>query len=116
MSNSAKGSRLTKVRFKTWSINFRFSREHSEKKKKEEEVAAHITRLTRGEVKYEWGGPGERAFQKLKRRLTSASVLRVPTRGQGYTMCCDALKDGLGCVLMQSGRVVAYGSQQQKNH
>ena len=31
-------------------------------------------------------------------------------------MYCDALKDGLGCVLMHSGRVVAYGSRQLKNH
>ena len=31
-------------------------------------------------------------------------------------MYCDAFKDGLGCILMQSGRVVAYGSQQLKNH
>ena len=36
--------------------------------------------------------------------------------GQGYTVYCDASKDGLGCVLMQSGRVVAYGSRQLKNH
>ena len=40
----------------------------------------------------------------------------VPKRGQRYTVYCDALKDGLGCVLMQSGRVVAYGSRQLKNH
>ena len=33
-----------------------------------------------------------------------------------YTVYCDASKDGLGCVLMQSGRVVAYGSRQLKNH
>ena len=31
-------------------------------------------------------------------------------------MYCDASKDGLGCVLMQSGRVMAYGSRQLKNH
>ena len=31
-------------------------------------------------------------------------------------MYCDASKDGLGCVLLQSGRVVAYGSRQLKNH
>ena len=83
---------------------------------KKKKVVAHITMLTQGEVKYEWGDPCERAFQKLKRRLTLASILRVPTREQGYTMCCDASKDGLECILMQSGRVVAYGFQQQKNH
>ena len=65
MSNSAKGSRLTKVRFKTCSIDFKYSREHSEKKK----VVAHMTRLTRGKVKYEWGDPCERAFQKLKKLI-----------------------------------------------
>ena len=75
-----------------------------------------MTRLTWGEVKYEWGDPCERAFQKFKSRLTSSSILIVPERGQGYTMCCDASTDGLGCVLIQSGRVATYGSQQLKNH
>ena len=36
--------------------------------------------------------------------------------GQGYTVYCDASRAGLGCVLMQSGRVVAYGSRKLKNH
>ena len=40
----------------------------------------------------------------------------VLERGQRYTVYCDASKDGLGCVLMQSGRVVAYGSRPLKNH
>ena len=33
-----------------------------------------------------------------------------------YTVYCDASKDGLGCVLMQSRRIVAYGSRQLKKH
>ena len=61
-----------------------------------------MTRLTRKEVKFEWNDLCEKAFQKLKRRLTSTPILIVPERGQGYTMYCDALKDRLGCVLMQS--------------
>ena len=40
----------------------------------------------------------------------------VPKRGQRYTVYCDASKDGLGCFLMQSRRVVAYGSRWLKNH
>ena len=48
-------------------------------------------------------------------RLTSAPILIVPESGQRYTVYLDALKDGLGCVLMQSGKVVAYGSRQLKN-
>ena len=52
----------------------------------------------------------------MKRRLTTAPILIVLDRGQGYTVYCDASRAGLGCVLMQSGRVVAYGSRQLKNH
>ena len=70
-----------------------------------------MTILTRKKVKFEWNDLYEKAFQELKRRLTSNSILIVPERGQGYTVYCDASKDGLGCVLMQSGRVVAYGSR-----
>ena len=70
-----------------------------------------MTRLTRNEVKFEWNDSCERAFQELKRRLTSAPILIVLERGRRYTMYCEASKDGLGCVLIQSGRVVAYGSR-----
>ena len=73
-------------------------------------LAAPITRLTRKEVKFDWDDRCEEAFQELKRRLTSAPILIVPDKGQGYTVYCDASSAGLGCVLMQSRRVVAYGS------
>ena len=79
-------------------------------------IAAPMTRLTRKEVKFDWDNRYEEAFQELKRRLTSAPILIVSDRGQGYTVYCDASRPGLGCVLMQSGRVVAYGSCQLKNH
>ena len=49
-------------------------------------------------------------------RLILAPILIVPDRGQGYTVYCDASRARLGCVLIQSGRVVAYGSRQLKNH
>ena len=45
-----------------------------------------------------------------------SSYLDSPGQGQGYTVYCDASRAGLGCVLMQSERVVAYGSRQLKNH
>ena len=79
-------------------------------------LAAPMTRLTRKEVKFDWDDRCEEAFQELKRRLTSTPILIVPNKGQGYTVYCDASRAGLGCVLMQSGRVVAYGSRQLKNH
>ena len=75
-----------------------------------------MTRLTRKEVKFDWDDRCEEAFQELKRTLTSAPILMVPERGQGYIVYCDALNNGLECVLMQSGRVVAYRSRQLKNH
>ena len=43
-------------------------------------------------------------------RVTTAPILIVPERGQGYMVYCDASRARLGCVLMQSERVVAYGS------
>ena len=79
-------------------------------------LAAPMTRLTRKEVKFDWDDRCEKAFQELKRRLTSAPILIVSDRGQGYTVYYDASRAGLGCVLMQFGRVVAYGSRQLKNH
>ena len=75
-----------------------------------------MTRLTRKEVKFDWDDRCGEAFQELKMRLTTTPILIVPNRGQGYTVYCDASRAKLGCVLMQSGRVVAYGSRQLKNH
>ena len=75
-----------------------------------------MTKLTWKEVKFEWNDLCDKAFQKLKRRLTLTPILIVSGRRQGYTMYCDASKDGLGSVLMQFGRVVAYGSRQLNNH
>ena len=73
-------------------------------------LVALMTRLTRKEVKFEYNDLCEKAFREWKRRLTSACILIVVERGQRYIVYCDASKDGLGCILMQSGRVVAYGS------
>ena len=74
-------------------------------------LAGPKTKLTWNEVKFEWNDLCEREFQELKRRLTLASILIVIEKRQRYTTYCDALKDGLGFLLMQSGRVMAYGSR-----
>ena len=79
-------------------------------------LAAPMMRLTQKEVKFEWNDRCEKAFQELKRRLTLAPIIIIPERGQRYTVYCDASKAELGCILMQSGRVVAYSSHQLKNH
>ena len=59
-----------------------------------------MTRLTRKEVKFEWNDLCEKAFQELKRRLTSVPIMIVPEGGQRYIVYCDASNDGMGCVLM----------------
>ena len=79
-------------------------------------LTAPMTRLTWKGVKFEWNDLCEKAFQELKGRITSTPILIVPEQGQRYMVYCDASKDGLGCVLMQPGRVVAYSSRQLKNH
>ena len=75
-----------------------------------------MTRLARKEVKFKWNDLCEKTFQELKKELTSTPIPIVLEMGQRYTVYFDVLKDELGCVLMQSGRVVAYGSRQLKNH
>ena len=63
-------------------------------------LAAPMTRLTRKGVKFEWDDLCEKAFQELKRRLTSAPILIVSEQGQRYMAYYDASRDGMGCVLM----------------
>ncbi|XP_073035231.1 uncharacterized protein [Primulina eburnea] len=57
-----------------------------------------------------WGAP------TLKEKLTTAPVLALPSGSGGYVVCSDASLNGLGCVLMQNGRVIAYASRQLKPH
>ena len=79
-------------------------------------IAAPMTKLIQKEVKFEWTAKCEKSFQELKDRLTSAPILAMPSGPGGYVVYTDASKIGLGCVLMQNGRVIAYGSRQLKRH
>ncbi|KAL0391219.1 UNVERIFIED_CONTAM: Retrovirus-related Pol polyprotein from transposon [Sesamum calycinum] len=54
----------------------------------------------------------EGSFEELKKRLTSAPILALSSGNGGYVVCTDASRQGLGCVLMQHGRVIAYTSRQ----
>ena len=67
-------------------------------------------------MKFEWGEECQRSFDKLKALLTEALVLTQPTYGKEYVIFSDASLNGLGCVLMQEGKVVAYASRQLKPH
>ncbi|KAL4304368.1 hypothetical protein GQ457_10G006150 [Hibiscus cannabinus] len=67
-------------------------------------------------VKYEWSDARQQAFEKLKEALTNAPVLIQPVSGKEFVVYSDASYVGLGGVLMQEGRVVAYASRQLKTH
>ena len=73
-------------------------------------IAAPLTRLTQRNVKFNWTDRCEEYFQLLKDLLTSAPVLTLPSGDKGYTVYCDASRVGLGCVLMQNGKVISYAS------
>ena len=79
-------------------------------------LAGPLTALTRKGQKYVWTERCEESFQELKRRLTTAPVLTLPQGTEGFAIYCDASKLGLGAVLMQHGKVVAYASRQLKDY
>lgn len=79
-------------------------------------IAAPLTRLTRKGVKWEWAKEWEESFEELKNRLITAPILTLPVPGEGFIVYCYASKIGLGCVLMQNGKVIAYASRQLKVH
>ena len=79
-------------------------------------IAGPFHCLTRKGVNFEWTDRCEESFQTLKEKLTSALILTLPEGNEGFKVYSDASRQGLGCVLMQHKRVVAYASRQLKKH
>ncbi|KAD0514134.1 hypothetical protein E3N88_44144 [Mikania micrantha] len=79
-------------------------------------LALTLTQLMRKGVKFIWNDEREECFEELKTRLVSAPILTLPSGSGGYQIYSDASKKGLGCVLMQHGKVIAYASRQLKPH
>ncbi|GKV00524.1 hypothetical protein SLEP1_g13198 [Rubroshorea leprosula] len=79
-------------------------------------IAQPMTRLIRKDAKFEWTLECEESFLTLKEKLVTALVLALPIHGEGFTIYSDASKKGLGCVLMQKDRVIAYASRQLKSY
>ncbi|KAH0672236.1 hypothetical protein KY284_023323 [Solanum tuberosum] len=79
-------------------------------------MASPLTSLTQKMVKFRWSDDCEKSFTELKTRLTTSHVLTLPEGSNGYVIYCDASRVGLGCVLMQRGKVIAYASRQLKVH
>ncbi|XP_073035270.1 uncharacterized protein [Primulina eburnea] len=79
-------------------------------------IALPLTSLTRKTTKFEWTIECQQAFQTLKDKLTSAPVLVLPCGTEDFVVYTDASKQGLGAVLMQRGKVIAYASRQLKEY
>ncbi|GJW30796.1 putative reverse transcriptase domain-containing protein [Tanacetum coccineum] len=75
-----------------------------------------MTKLTQKSVKFNWGEKEETAFQTLKQKLCSALILALPEGSENFVVYCDASHKGLGAVLMQKEKVIAYASRQLKIH
>jgi ribonuclease HI len=75
-----------------------------------------MTALLANKFEFKWTRKCQDAFEALKEKLTTTSVLILPDVHKPFSVYCDASYTGLGCVLMQEGRVVTYSSQQLKVH
>ena len=79
-------------------------------------ISHPITSLQRKGNKFEWTKKCEKAFQELKRALTSAPILVVADPSLDFVVYTDAFWDGIRVILMQEGRAIAYESKKLKAH
>jgi hypothetical protein len=79
-------------------------------------IARPMTALLAKKVDFKWTLECQESFEMLKKKLTTTLVLILSDVHKPFSVYCDASYTGLGCVLMQEGRVVAYSSQQLKIH
>ncbi|GKB64488.1 putative nucleotidyltransferase, ribonuclease H [Tanacetum coccineum] len=77
-------------------------------------IAKSLTILTQKSMTFDWGEEQELAFQTLKDKLCNVPVLALPDGSEDFIVYYDASGIGLGCVLMQRGKVIAYASRQLK--
>jgi hypothetical protein len=75
-----------------------------------------LTSLLEKDKKFEWSEACQDSFDELRKRLTTAPVLAMPDIHKSFDIYCDASKQGLGCVLIQEGHVIAYASRQLRKH
>ena len=75
-----------------------------------------MTELTKKGAKFQWTEAQEQSFQILKKKLCKAPILALPEGNDDMVVYSDASISGLGCVLMQRDKVIAYTSRQLKSH
>ncbi|XP_021305467.1 uncharacterized protein LOC110431096 [Sorghum bicolor] len=74
-------------------------------------IAAPLNNLTKKDVPFKWGDDQEQAFVELKRKLCEAPLLQLPNFGKTFEIECDASGIGIGGVLLQEGKPIAYFSE-----
>jgi hypothetical protein len=79
-------------------------------------IARPMTALLAKKVEFKWTSVCQESFEMLKQKLTTTPVMVLPEVHKPFSLYCDASYTGLGCVLMQEGKVVAYSSRQLKVH
>jgi hypothetical protein len=79
-------------------------------------LVKQITSLLKNDTEFIWSSKCNEAFEQLKILLTTAPVLAQPDIEKPFDVYCDASGSGLGCVLMQEGRVIAYALRQLRRH
>jgi hypothetical protein len=79
-------------------------------------ILKQITELLKKGTKYVWSKDCDEAFQTLKKLLTTSLVLAQIDIAKPFDVYYDASATGLGCVLMQEGRVISYSSRQLRRH
>jgi hypothetical protein len=79
-------------------------------------IAKPMTSLLEKGREFKWDEKCQESFDQLKERLMSPPVLIMPDLQKGFDIYCDACGQGLGCVLMQDGHVIAYASRQLRKH
>jgi hypothetical protein len=75
-----------------------------------------LTTLLDKAKEFKWDEKWQASFEELKKGLTTAPVLIMSDIHKEFDVYCDASRRGLGCVLMQEGKVVAYASRQLRKH
>ncbi|GJS80178.1 putative reverse transcriptase domain-containing protein [Tanacetum coccineum] len=80
------------------------------------QIVKSMTKLTQKGIKFDWGEKKENAFQLINQKLCSAPILALPEGSEDFLVYCDASHKGLGAVLMQREKVIAYASRQLKVH
>jgi hypothetical protein len=79
-------------------------------------IVKPLTSLLEKDREFKWTNACQASFEELKKRLTIAPVLVMPDLQKSFDIYCDASRQGLDCVLMQEGHVIAYASRQLRKH